>query len=198
MVLIDVPTSVAEAFRLGQSSGAKMQWRCSSSANYLSVCLRWISSEGGRSRAGLNSRQRRRQRRLHELLQIGASDERRFSPSCLQQDDFDSSKRAPQNLRVNLSSGEHDLDLKDIPPAQVTTQGGSRPPTDTFAAKGSRATSLPVPTSCSIDLVGSSWPSSPPPQAHAAAETFQRSKESTAPYKVQRNHGHEITNLQQT
>ena len=142
MVLIDVPAPVAEAFRLGESSGAKMQWRCSSSANYLSVGLRWISSEGERSRAGLNSRQRRSQRRLQGFLQrknTGASEERRFLPSCLQQDDFDSSKRAPQNLRVNLSSGEHDLDLKDIPPAQLTTQGGSRPPrADTFAAKGSR------------------------------------------------------------
>ena len=69
MVLIDVPAPVAEAFRLGESSGAKMQWRCSSSANYLSVGLRWISSEGERSRAGLNSRQRRSQRRLQEFLQ---------------------------------------------------------------------------------------------------------------------------------
>ena len=146
----------------------------------------------------MNSRQRRSQRRLQEFLQrknTGSSEERLFSPSCLQQDDFDSSKRALQNPRANLSSGEHDLDLKDIPPAQLTTQGGSRPPrADTFAAKGSRATSLSVPTSCSIGLVGSSRPSSPP-QAHAAAETFQRSKDSTAPYEVQRKHGHGITNL---
>ena len=90
---------------------------------------------------------------------------------------------------------EHDLDVKDIPPTQLTTQGGSKPPRDTFAAKGSRPTSLPVPTSCSIGLVDSSRSSSPPPQAHAAAETFQRSKDSTAPYEVQRKHGHGITNL---
>ena len=43
--------------------------------------------------------------------------------------------------------------------------------------------------SCSIGLLGSSRPSCPPPQARAAAETFQRSKESTAPYEVQRKHG---------
>ena len=108
---------------------------------------------------------------------------------------FRQQQTAPQNPRANLSSGEHVLDLKDIPPAQVTTQGGSRPPrADTFAAMGSWASSLSVPTSCSIGLVGSSRPSSPP-QAHAAAETFQRSKDSTAPYEVQRKHGHGITNL---
>ena len=43
--------------------------------------------------------------------------------------------------------------------------------------------------------MGSSRPSTPPPQAHAAAKTLQRSKDKTAPYEVQRKHGHGITNL---